>query len=98
MPLINPIALKSAHAGVRSERALDIIEAIGNTPLFDLPNISKEVAPVRIMGKAEFYNPGGSVKDRPALNMILDGEKRAASRTTKFSWTPPPAIRGLPTP
>ncbi len=50
-----------------------ILDNIGNTPLFDLKRISEEVAPVRIMAKAEWYNPGGSVKDRPALNMIRDG-------------------------
>jgi len=62
-----------------STRALDrrtrVIDCIGNTPLLELAAISKEVAPVRILGKAEWYNPGGSVKDRPALNMILEGEK-----------------------
>ena len=62
-----------------TKRAVDgrthIIECVGNTPLLELKVISQEVAPVRIFGKAEWYNPGGSVKDRPALNMILDGEK-----------------------
>jgi cysteine synthase B len=46
---------------------------VGNTPLFALPRISAEVEPVQIYGKAEWYNPGGSVKDRPALNMIREG-------------------------
>lgn len=55
-----------------------LIESIGNTPLLELSRISEEVAPVMIYGKAEFFNPGGSVKDRPALNMILDGEKSGA--------------------
>lgn len=55
-----------------------ILDGVGNTPLLELPNISKDVAPVQILMKAEWYNPGGSVKDRPALNMILDGEKRGA--------------------
>ena len=41
----------------------------------ELPSISREVPGVRILGKAEWYNPGGSVKDRPALWMIRDGEK-----------------------
>jgi cysteine synthase B len=48
---------------------------VGNTPLIELKKISAEVSPVRIFGKAEWYNPGGSVKDRPALNMLLDGER-----------------------
>jgi cysteine synthase B len=58
-----------------------IVDCVGNTPLIELCRISAEVAPVRIFGKAEWYNPGGSVKDRPALNMILDGE--ASGRLTK---------------
>ena len=55
-------------------RRIRLLEAIGNTPLFELVRLSEEVAPVRIYAKAEWYNPGGSVKDRAALNMILDGE------------------------
>jgi cysteine synthase B len=55
-----------------ASRATDLV---GNTPLLELPSISREVPGVRILGKAEWYNPGGSVKDRPALWMIRDGEK-----------------------
>ncbi len=51
------------------------VDLVGNTPLFELSNISREVPGVSILGKAEWYNPGGSVKDRPALWMIQDGEK-----------------------
>src|SRR4028119_1113352 len=50
-------------------------DLVGNTPLLKLSSISREVPGVRILGKAEWYNPGGSVKDRPALWMIRDGEK-----------------------
>jgi cysteine synthase B len=50
-------------------------DLVGNTPLLELSSISREVPGVRILGKAEWYNPGGSVKDRPALWMIRDGEK-----------------------
>lgn len=48
---------------------------IGNTPLIELKNISKTVIPVKIYAKAEWFNPGGSIKDRAAYNMILDGLK-----------------------
>ncbi len=54
------------------------VDLVGNTPLLELPGISAEVPGVRIFGKAEWYNPGGSVKDRPALWMIRDGEKSGA--------------------
>jgi cysteine synthase B len=52
-----------------------LIATVGNTPLIELKRVAEEVAPVRIFAKAEWFNPGGSVKDRPALNMILDGER-----------------------
>ncbi|WP_243638044.1 PLP-dependent cysteine synthase family protein [Rubrobacter taiwanensis] len=48
---------------------------VGSTPLLELPKISQEVPGVTILAKAEWYNPGGSVKDRPALWMIREGER-----------------------
>ena len=52
-----------------------IVEAIGNTPLIKLERASATTG-CTILGKAEFMNPGGSVKDRPARQMILEAEKR----------------------
>jgi cysteine synthase A len=52
-----------------------IVEAIGNTPLIKLKRAS-ETTGCSILGKAEFMNPGQSVKDRPALQIILEAEKR----------------------
>src|SRR5215212_5740721 len=54
------------------------VDLVGNTPLLELARVSREVPGVTIFGKAEWYNPGGSVKDRPALWMIRDGEKSDA--------------------
>ena len=55
-------------------RVDNVVELIGNTPLVKLSRISDEINPeVEIFIKAEWYNPGGSVKDRPALKMIMDG-------------------------
>ncbi len=51
------------------------IGTIGNTPLIRLNSFSKETG-CEILGKAEFLNPGGSVKDRAALYMIADAEKK----------------------
>jgi len=53
----------------------DFIAAVGNTPLIRL-NWASEQAGANIYGKAEFMNPGGSVKDRAALFMIRDAEKQ----------------------
>ena len=50
----------------------NLTDLIGNTPLLRLDRF---VPHGNLFAKAEWYNPGGSVKDRPALNMILDGEK-----------------------
>jgi cysteine synthase B len=53
-----------------------VLQLIGNTPLLSFKRIAEAVAPVRVYAKAEWYNPGGSVKDRAAMAMILDGERR----------------------
>jgi cysteine synthase A len=50
-------------------------DSVGNTPLIRLKK-SSELTGCEILGKAEFLNPGGSVKDRAALYMILDAERK----------------------
>lgn len=62
----------SVLVAARQQRRL--LDQIGNTPLIEIALAS--FPGVRVFGKAEFLNPGGSVKDRPALRMILDGERR----------------------
>ncbi len=59
--------------------ARDLAEAVGHTPLIRLRRISEETG-CEILGKAEFLNPGQSVKDRAALYIIRDAEKRGALR------------------
>jgi cysteine synthase len=54
-----------------------LVGAIGNTPLIRL-RVPSEQTGCNILGKAEFLNPGGSVKDRAGLYLILDAEKRGA--------------------
>ena len=53
----------------------NFLEAVGNTPLIKLRKAS-ELTGCNILGKAEFLNPGGSVKDRAAKAIVLDAEKR----------------------
>src|SRR5215471_8935790 len=55
--------------------ASSLLDRIGNTPLLRLTKLEAETPGVEIFAKAEFFNPGGSVKDRAGLNMILDGER-----------------------
>jgi cysteine synthase len=52
-----------------------VVDAIGDTPLIKLGRVS-EATGCTILGKAEFMNPGQSVKDRPAKQMVLEAEKR----------------------
>lgn len=54
-------------------------ETVGNTPLIKLRKASEETG-CTILGKAEFLNPGGSVKDRAALYIVLDAEERGVLR------------------
>ncbi len=51
-----------------------ILAQVGNTPLVRLEKVTADLDGVEVYGKAEYFNPAGSVKDRPALNMILDAE------------------------
>jgi cysteine synthase A len=53
----------------------DFLDAVGNTPLIRLRHMSEETG-CEIYGKAEFMNPGGSVKDRAARAIVLDAERR----------------------
>lgn len=60
---------------VAGSRGENIVDHIGNTPLLRIRLFDEECPGVAIHAKAEFLNPGGSVKDRAALRMILDGER-----------------------
>jgi S-sulfo-L-cysteine synthase (O-acetyl-L-serine-dependent) len=55
-----------------------ITQLIGNTPLLKIRLFERDFPRVEVYAKAEWFNPGGSVKDRAALSMIVDGEKRGA--------------------
>ena len=61
-------------AVVANSQRSSLLDLIGNTPLLQLQNISANPR-VAVYAKAEWFNPGGSVKDRAALNMILEGER-----------------------
>jgi S-sulfo-L-cysteine synthase (O-acetyl-L-serine-dependent) len=55
---------------------MTLLEAVGRTPLLELSRIARDVPGLRLFAKAEHLNPGGSVKDRPARAMLLDGLER----------------------
>src|SRR5436190_2792955 len=76
------MSLATTTVGVSSgPPATSLLSQIGNTPLVYLGKLSADLPGVEIYGKAEYRNPGGSVKDRPALNMIDEGER--SGRLTK---------------
>jgi cysteine synthase B len=61
--------------------AATLLDLVGNTPLIRLRNVAADLPPaVEVYAKAEWYNPGGSVKDRAALWMIRAGERSGALR------------------
>jgi cysteine synthase B len=65
---------KAIQSTLGTRRADSVIDLIGNTPLIRLGKITQGLnSDVEIYAKAEWFNPGGSVKDRPALWMILEG-------------------------
>jgi cysteine synthase B len=66
-------------------RASSLLENIGGTPLLAFARLAREVPRgVKLYAKAEHLNPGGSVKDRPALSMILEGERTGALTPDKI--------------
>src|SRR5205085_114056 len=67
--------MRTVEVNRRMSAALEPWELVGNTPLIRLRNTIVHLGGVEIYAKAEWFNPGGSVKDRPALNMILEGER-----------------------
>jgi len=69
-------ASASAPAGAVSS----VLDLIGKTPLVRLPHFERMTPGVELYAKAEWQNPGGSVKDRAAARMIRDGEARGALR------------------
>lgn len=60
-----------------------VLQSIGNTPLLRLERVGSEFSNVEFCAKAEWFNPGGSVKDRPALSMIEAGIGSGALRDGK---------------
>lgn len=72
--------MASTAKDISTSLAREAWELVGNTPLLSLRNLvrgmEEELGDAAVYAKAEWFNPGGSVKDRPALKMILEGERR----------------------
>jgi cysteine synthase B len=61
-----------------------LVERIGNTPLLRLDQVTRDLPGVVLLGKAEWYNPGGSVKDRAAANIVAEGRRKGLLRPGKI--------------
>src|SRR5690606_9240452 len=75
MPAVTPGALRTSSS---------VVDLIGNTPLVRLSGFEAGLKNVELWAKAEWRNPGGSVKDRPAARMIADGERSGALTRDKI--------------
>ena len=71
------LAVQKSEARALGERLLD---RIGNTPLLRMERIAADLPGVQILGKAEWFNPGGSVKDRAAANIVREAQRSGALR------------------
>src|ERR671924_190005 len=71
--------MTSSHASILDRAAgSSVLDMIGRTPLVRLRKFERETPGVELYAKAEWQNPGGSVKDRAAARMIADGEASGA--------------------
>src|SRR5579863_2312847 len=88
MATFDPITATADPSSARVEKThgrtgKSLLELIGNTPLLRLLRTGDEFPNVEFRAKAEWFNPGGSVKDRPALSMIQAGQTSGALRHGK---------------
>jgi cysteine synthase B len=64
-----------APEGARARPGQSLLERIGNTPLLRFDRLTTHLPDVTLLGKAEWYNPGGSVKDRAASSIVAEGRR-----------------------
>ena len=67
---------QTRNADVQSRLGSGILDRVGNTPLIRIDGLDDGIHGVAVLGKAEWVNPGGSVKDRAAKAIVLDGIER----------------------
>src|SRR5215467_10035503 len=73
------IGTMSEHVGINSGVAKSIVDLVGHTPLLHLTRFAPPPL-ANVYAKLEYFSPGGSVKDRAALGMILDAERKGLLR------------------
>jgi cysteine synthase B len=75
LPAGTSAQLQDAASGLGETLGHSLMERIGNTPLLRLDALTRDLPGVALLGKAEWYNPGGSVKDRAAANIVAQGRR-----------------------
>src|SRR6202142_3920990 len=83
MTVVNKPAVASEVPASHVRLGQRLVERIGNTPLLRMARIASAFPNVEIYAKAEWFNPGGSVKDRAAYSMIREGERHGDLRPGK---------------
>lgn len=77
------LAVEKSRAGTRQKLGEKAIEQIGNTPLVRIESLSADFPGIQFVGKAEWHNPGGSVKDRAAASIVAEAERSGELRDGK---------------
>lgn len=75
---------REAASGLGETLGHSLMERIGNTPLLRLDALTRDLPGVTLLGKAEWYNPGGSVKDRAAANIVAEAQRSGQLRKGKI--------------
>jgi cysteine synthase B len=75
---------REAASGLGETLGHSLIERIGNTPLVRLDALTSDLPGIALLGKAEWYNPGGSVKDRAAGNIVAEAQRSGQLREGKI--------------
>ncbi len=81
----SPAAIpREPASGLGETLGHSLVERIGNTPLVRLDAVTRDLPGIALLGKAEWYNPGGSVKDRAAANIVAEGRRSGQLRAGKI--------------
>ncbi len=103
----SPGTQETSAAATARPIGLSALDRVGNTPLLRLDSVARGLANVEILGKAEWYNPGGSVKDRAASRIIAEAQRTglltpgkmlldSTSGNTGIAYAMIGAARGIP--
>ena len=76
-----PEKLREAASGLGETLGHSLVERIGNTPLLRLDALTRDLPGIALLGKAEWYNPGGSVKDRAAASIVAEARRTGKLRS-----------------